>query len=225
MDKSHKQDSTSYTPQYGDIVAWQRRMARYPSVAVMMNNDEFSVCLNFSGHKDEETCIREWDNLPLDVTIRRASRVEMARLFAELVRQGYEFHATDGKVKVVLDIDRDEENDDDDNEEDDAIVTPLTHDYDMIPVALTRNERFAAYIYRATKMFRANGSFRYTSRIAKELHITACAASTLLQTDIHKLADIEWLRTVEGRRFCDTLYAFVLSHTKTLPLIPKSQQK
>lgn len=134
MDKARKQDRTSYTPQCGDVVAWQRRMARYPSVAVMMNNDEFSVCLNFSGHKDEDTCIREWDNLPLDVTIRRASRVEMARLFAELVRQGYEFHATDGKVKVVLDIDRDEENDNDDNEEYKYSVAPLTHDYDMIPV-------------------------------------------------------------------------------------------
>lgn len=43
-----------FIPKAGDIVAWNNE-SKCTSIAVMMNEDEFSVCLNFRGRKDEES--------------------------------------------------------------------------------------------------------------------------------------------------------------------------
>lgn len=91
-----------FIPKAGDIVAWNNE-SKCTSIAVMMNEDEFSVCLNFRGRKDEENRVWEWDNVPTNKPLRRADKLEMAWLFAELIGQGYEFRAEDGKVTVRID--------------------------------------------------------------------------------------------------------------------------
>lgn len=198
----------TYIPQEGDVVAWDNPSTACTSIAVMMNADEFSVCLNFRARKDEESRIWEWDNTPVNRTIRRADRMEMAWLFAELVAQGYEFSATEGKVKVFLGIDGDE-------------PKPKP---EIKYVIVTRNDRFANYIYEVAKLYRRTGSFRNATIIASQNRVTPIRKEAMYKSGLHELADPEWLRTVEGRSYCDNLYEFALHHTIQLPLIPKSQR-
>lgn len=211
-----------YIPQSGDIVAWNNE-SKCTSIAVMMNEDEFSVCLNFRGRKDEENRVWEWDNVPTDKPLRRADKLEMAWLFAELIGQGYEFKAEDGKVTVRIDYDA---------QGDDTAVpsvnTNVEHSTTTMHVEcvfLTRNQRFAKYVYELALLYKKRGSFRQMSELARNNNISSVKKETCFRIGLHELKDAAWLKTDNGRIFCDSLYEYVLHHTSTLPLIPNSQRR
>jgi len=203
-----------YIPREGDIVAWNNE-SKCTSIAVMMNEDEFSVCLNFRGRKDEESRIWEWDNVPTDKTLRRADKLEMAWLFAELIAQGYEFKAEDGKVTVNI---CPEENDGDNEPEQEPEVQVRC-------VFLSRNDRFAKYIYELAKLYQQQGSFRNMSELARRNNITSIKKETCFRIGLPNLLSPEWLTSSSGIKFCNELYEYALHHTQRLPLIPQSARK
>lgn len=212
-----------FIPKAGDIVAWNNE-SKCTSIAVMMNEDEFSVCLNFRGRKDEECRVWEWDNVPTNKLLRRADKLEMAWLFAELVGQGYEFRAEDGKVTVR--IDNEALND---KTEVPAqlsakkVEQPLTMQVEC--VFLTRNQRFAKYIYELALLYKQKGSFRQMSELSRNNNISSVKKEVCFRVGLHELNDPEWLKTDNGRVFCDSLYEYTLHHTAHLPLIPNSQRR
>lgn len=211
-----------YIPQSGDIVAWNNE-SKCTSIAVMMNEDEFSVCLNFRGRKDEESRVWEWDNVPTDKPLRRADKLEMAWLFAELIGQGYEFKAEDGKVTVR--IDDNVQGDDTAVPSDNTNVEHSTTTMHVECVFLTRNQRFAKYVYELALLYKKRGSFRQMSELARNNNISSVKKETCFRIGLHELKDAAWLKTDNGRIFCDGLYEYVLHHTSTLPLIPNSQRR
>lgn len=218
-------NNTHYTPKEGDIVAWDNPSTACTSIAVMMNADEFSVCLNFRARKGEDSRIWEWDNTPINRVIRRADSLEMARLFVELVTQGYEFSAVDGKVNVSLDIDDDDEPKHEPEPEPDQKPEPEPEPkVEVKYVVVTRNDRFANYIYEVAKLYQRTSSFRNVSDISSQNRISSIRRDVMYKSGLHELADPEWLRTVEGRSYCDNMYEYALHHTTQIPLIPKSQR-
>ena len=215
--------SKMFIPKAGDIVAWNNE-SKCTSIAVMMNEDEFSVCLNFRGRKDEESRVWEWDNVPTNKTLRRADKLEMAWLFAELIVQGYEFRAEDGKVTVRTDNEAQTDNDDEpDNSTADISEQPVTMHVEC--VFLTRNQRFAKYVYELALLYKQKGSFRQMSELSRSNNISSIRKETCFRIGLHELKDPEWLKTNNGRVFCDSLYEYALHHTSQLPVVPNSQRR
>lgn len=215
--------SEMFIPKAGDIVAWNNE-SKCTSIAVMMNEDEFSVCLNFRGRKDEESRVWEWNNVPTNKPLRRADKLEMAWLFAELIGQGYEFRAEDGKVTVR--IDNEAQPDAAEHPEQPAAKNdeqPITMHVEC--VFLTRNQRFAKYIYELAMLYKQKGSFRQMSELSRNNNISSVKKEVCFRVGLHELQDPEWLKTHNGRVFCDSLYEYVLHHTVQLPLIPNSQRR
>ena len=212
--------SEMFIPKAGDIVAWNNE-SKCTSIAVMMNEDEFSVCLNFRGRKDEESRVWEWDNVPTNKALRRADKLEMAWLFAELIGQGYEFKAEDGKVTVRIDNEAKDETDNDTLT--DTAEQPVTMRVEC--VFLTRNQRFAKYVYELALLYKQKGSFRQMSELSRNNNISSIKKEVCFRVGLHELRDPEWLKTNNGRVFCDSLYEYALHHTAQLPLIPKSQRR
>lgn len=201
-----------YKPITGDIVAWSNE-EKCTSIAVMLNEDEFSVCLNYRGRKDEENRIWEYDNTPTDRVIRKADRFEMAWLFAELVSQGYEFSAEDGKVVVRLEAEMKPE------------PKVERQEIRIECVVMNRNDRFAKYIYELAEMYQRQGNFRMMSELARRNNISSIKKEVCFNIGLHQLKNIEWLRTHEGLSFCKNLYEYALRHTSKMPIIPLSQRK
>lgn len=215
--------SRMYIPRQGDIVAWNNE-TKCASIAVMMNEDEFSVCLNYRGRKDEESRIWEWDNIPTNKAVRRADKLEMAWLFAELITQGYQFKAENGKVVVDIEPEREQE------EDDDNIVFAHKEQSAEEPkvrvecVFLTRNQRFAKYLYELAMLYKQKGSFFHMSELARSNNISSVKKDVCFKVGLHELKDTDWLKTTEGKSFCDNLYEYVLHHTSRLPIIPIKQR-
>ena len=199
-----------FSPQAGDVVALVNE-SKFTSVAVMTNEVEFSVCLNFRGRQDERHRVWEVDSFPSDVSLHRADKFQTAWLFAELIAQGYTFKAVHGKVTVRVDDERQSEEPD---------SSSSIHVERSI---LARNRRFAQYIYGLARLYKIQGSFRHMSVLARRNNISAVRKEVCFRIGLHKLKNIEWLITDSGRKFCDDLYEYVLHHTGTLPLIPDSQ--
>lgn len=208
-----------YIPHGGDIVAWNNE-SKCTSIAVMMNEDEFSVCLNFRGRKDEESRIWEWDNVPTDKALRRADKLEMAWLFAELIAQGYEFRAEDGKVSVNINMM--ESNTPDPDTEPEPDPEP---EVQVRCVFLSRNDRFAKYVYELAKLYQQQGSFRNMSELARRNNITSIKKETCFRIGLPNLLRPEWLTSKAGIQYCNDLYEYALRHTQRLPLIPQSARK
>lgn len=203
-----------YIPREGDVVAWNNE-SKCTSIAVMMNEDEFSVCLNFRGRKDEESRIWEWDNVPTDKALRRADKLEMAWLFAELIAQGYEFRAEDGKVSVNISPE----------ENNGTGASERELEVQVRCVFLSRNDRFAKYIYELAKLYQQQGSFRNMSELARRNNITSIKKETCFRIGLPNLSSPEWLTSSSGLKFCNELYEYALRHTQRLPLIPQSARK
>lgn len=70
----------------GDIVAWRWREDSLRSVAVIENDDWFSICSNFRGRKDEEYRIWYEDSLPGGINIEYATKEDMKQLIKVLVK-------------------------------------------------------------------------------------------------------------------------------------------
>lgn len=196
-----------YIPQEGDIVSCDQTRG-CTSTAVITEVDEqgcpnFSVCLNFRGYECEAD--RIWDNDRFfDNEVRPATQDEIGKLLAELVDKKYKFRCEDGKIYVDARWNIDEE------------TSPE-------PKTTTRNDRFASYIYETAKVFRDTRTFKFTTRIARKYCISSAKADLLFGVGLHWLRDVEWLRTTEGRRFCDEFYDYVLGRTEHLAVIPQSQ--
>lgn len=202
----------SYIPKAGDIVAWSNEQ-KCTSIAVMISEDEFSVCLNFRGRKDEEDRVWEFDSTPTNRIIRKADKFEMAWLFAELISQGYEIHGEGGKVVVPLE-----------EPEEDYEPEPEKPEIRVECIILNRNERFAKYIYELAELYERQGSFRMMSDLARKNNISSIKKDTCYRVGLNELRDKEWLKTREGLSFCDNLYEYALHHTNKYPIIPQSQR-
>lgn len=205
--------SRIYIPRQGDIVAWNNE-TKCVSIAVMMNEDEFSVCLNYRGRKDEESRVWEWDNVPTNKALRHADKLEMAWLFAELVAQGYQFKAEDGKVVVNIEPEREQK-------EEQLADEPKVR---VECVFLNRNQRFAKYIYELAQLYQQKGSFVRMSELSRNNNISSVKKDVCFKIGLHELKDIAWLKTIDGKSFCDNLYEYVLHHTSKLPIIPVKQR-
>lgn len=210
--------NVAYIPKAGDIVAWNNA-SKCTSIAIMMNEDEFSVCLNFRGRKDEESRLWQWDNVPTSATIRRADKFEMAWLFAELVAQGYEFAAKDGKVVIPIDFLCPSN-----NEAEEPEAEPKQPEVKVECVAMNRQQRFAKYVYELVELYKQQGNFRNMSDLSKRNNISSIKKELCFHVGLHQLRDKEWLKTAEGLSFCHNLYEYVLHHTTKYPLIPQSQR-
>ena len=145
----------------------------------------------------------------------------MAWLFAELIGQGYEFRAEDGKVTVHIDNEAKDDETECPEVKDDG--QPITMHVEC--VFLTRNQRFAKYIYELAMLYKQKGSFRQMSELSRKNNISFVKKETCFRIGLHELKDPEWLKTHNGHVFCDGLYEYVLHHTAQLPLIPNSQRR
>lgn len=202
-----------YKPITGDVVAWSNEQ-KCTSIAVMLNEDEFSVCLNYRGRKDEENRIWEWDNTPTDRVIRKADKFEMAWLFAELVSQGYEFRAEDGKVVVSIEMGA--------SKPQEEVKMPEVR---VECVVMSRYDRFAKYIFELADLYEKQGDFRTMSDLARKNNISSIKKEICYRIGLSELKNKYWLKTYEGLSFCKNLYEYALRHTSKLPIIPLDQRR
>lgn len=205
-----------YIPQEGDIVSCDNESG-YVSAAVITENDGdgcpcFSVCLNFRGREDEVERIWDEDRFYFK-KLRPATKAEMGNLLAKLVEEKHNFRCEHGKMYVTSKMAESWA------EEDEATKEVVPE-----PQITTKSDRFANYIYETAKTVHDTGAFRFTSRIARKYHVSSANTELLFRTGLHELKDIEWLRSTEGRRFCDELYEYVLNHAEHLAVIPQSQR-
>lgn len=76
----------------GDVVAWNHGNEDLRSVAVVAEYNQFSVCLNYRGRKDETDRIWYVDNLPKNTIIEYATKEDMKRLIGVLASEmAYKF--------------------------------------------------------------------------------------------------------------------------------------
>ena len=145
---------------------------------------------------------------------------EFARDTLEVLRQPLE----DGKVTVR--IDNEAQTDAAEHSEQPAAKNdeqPITMHVEC--VFLTRNQRFAKYIYELAMLYKQKGSFRQMSELSRNNNISSVKKEVCFRVGLHELQDPEWLKTHNGRVFCDSLYEYVLHQTAQLPLIPNSQRR
>ncbi len=70
-----------------DIVAWERNGFR--SIAHVVDDGMFSICLNYRGREDEQDRLWEIDSLPTDVNIEKANFNDLKRLTLFLIKDCY----------------------------------------------------------------------------------------------------------------------------------------
>lgn len=225
-----------FTPKKGQIVAWDMKTPMqiyndltkkletksyrtYTAIAVAMNEDEFSVCLNFRGRKDEETRLWEWDNFPYDTELRIASLPEMASLFTQLISQGYSFKAENGLLTVDITW-----AEDCNPTPEPAKPEPPVTKAPTINRPLTREERFHNYIVDLVKVYTRKRTLKGMSDIRNKHHISAIRRDVFFYSGLDSV-DPDWLETTAGKQYTDDLYLYVLGNVISLPHVSQYRSK
>lgn len=202
-----------FIPKQGDVIAWESKdqwtNRMYTSIAIMMNEDEFSVCLNFRGRHDEQDRIWEWDSVFFDdKKIRKAESTEVAYLLTKLIEHGYPFSYENEKVSVNI-----QWLDDfcDDMEAAEVRVEAPTGQgicsYDR------RVARFSMYLEELVSMYVTNKSLRGMSYAAKKHRISSISKDVFFASGMHT-ASIEDTHRPMWLTFCSDMYVYALDKSR-----------